>query len=135
MPKPSIVAQGDDKDIDEKKGPVTLRRCKKDEANPGHTRPSDDDGPGAIFIYQMTDERTLNSSFEAGCAVQEGNSGAACPKIALQGQEEDGETVVENPSSNGANDGAEDDDPPAVKYSAFHRAKDARHERMEEIAV
>ena len=103
-----------------------MGRCKKDKANPGHTRPSKNHNPGAKLIYQMTDDRTLNSSFKASGAVQEGNSGATRAKIALQGQEEDGETVVENSRSNRANEGPENDDPPAVKYSAFHRAKDAR---------
>ena len=51
MPKPGVVTQGNDEDIDEKKGPVTLRRCKKDKANPGHTRPSDNHGPGAKLVY------------------------------------------------------------------------------------
>ena len=33
-----------------------------------------------------------DAAFKAGGTVKEGNSGAACRKIALQGQEEDGET-------------------------------------------
>ena len=92
-----------------------MRRRKKNEANSCHTRPSKNQCPGPKPIYQMTHDRTFNPSFKAGGTIEEGNCGAAHRKIALQGQEKNGETVVENPRSNGGNEGSEDYDPPPVK--------------------
>ena len=96
MKKSGIGSERNDEDIDKEKGEEVMYRGKKNQADPGQTRPDNNEPPGAEPIDQMSNDRALDSSFEASGAKEKRNRRATHAKIALQGEEKDCEAVVDN---------------------------------------
>jgi hypothetical protein len=116
MEKTGIRSQGDHKDVNQEKGPEAVHRGEQDQAEPAKTRSNEDEFSGSETIDQISNHGSLDPAFEASRPIKEGNRRAGNSQVTLQRKEEYGKAVVEDSGPDRADQGAQGQHPPSVKY-------------------
>lgn len=106
MEKAGIRPQGDHEHINQEKSPEALHHGEQDQAATAKTCPDYDDFSGPEPINQVPHEGSFKPTLKAGRPVKEGNRRAAYSQVALQGEEKDGEAVVDDSRAHPADQGA-----------------------------